>query len=134
MKARAFDNGVESFGRDADLVPGCRLHEFVGGVAMFIQGDEHGAGRQTDASARDEFDIHPFVTGHFENLVPERIAPNAGNERGRNTDLRQMRGHIEWRTARVFTRRQAIPQDLAEGVKLSGHDLAAETQSRPVRK
>ena len=94
---------------------------------MFIQRDEHGAGRQTDPSARDEFDIHPFVTGHFQNLVAERVAPDARNERGRNTDLRQMRGYVEWRTARVFTRRQAIPQDLAEGVKLSWHDLRAET-------
>ena len=101
---------------------------------MFVQGDEHGAGRQTDASAGDEFDIHPFVTGHFQNLVPEWIAPNAGNECGRNTNLRQMRGHVERRTARVFTRREAIPQNLAKGVKLSRHDLAAEMQLRPVRK
>src|SRR5467141_1433703 len=101
---------------------------------MFVQRDKHGAGRQTDASARDELNIHPFVTGHFQNLVPKRIAPNAGNECGRNTNLRQMRSHIEWRTARVVTRRKAIPEALAKGVKVSGHDLAPETQSRSVRK
>ena len=101
---------------------------------MVIQGDEHGACRQANASARDEFDIHPLVTGHFQDLVPERVATDARYERRRNTDLRQMRGHVEWRAARVFTRRQAIPQDLAEGVKLSRHDLAAQLQPRPVRK
>jgi len=134
MKARAFETASRAFFRNADLVPGRGFHQFVSGVAMFVQGDENGAGRQTDASARDEFDIHPFVTGHFQNLIAKRIAPNAGNECGKNTNLGQMRGHIEWRTARVFTRRQAIPQDLAKCVKLSGHDLAPETQLRPVRK
>ena len=70
---------------------------------MFIQRDEHRACRQTDSSACDELCIHPFVTGHFQDFVAKRIAPDAGNECGRNTDLGQMRRHIERRAARVFT-------------------------------
>src|SRR6202011_3345610 len=101
---------------------------------MFIERDDHCARRQTDASTRNELDVHPFVTGHFQDLVAEWVAPDARNERRRDTDLRQMRGDVERRTARVFTRRQAVPQDLAESVKLSGHDLAAETKPRQVRK
>ena len=76
---------------------------------MFIQRDDHRACRQTDPSTRNEFCIHSFVTSHFQDLVAKRIAPDAGNECGRNTDLGQMRRHIERRAARVFARRQAIP-------------------------
>jgi len=36
-----------------------------------------------------------------------------------------MRGHVERRTARVFTRRQAIPEDLAERLGNVNADLAA---------
>ena len=36
---------------------------------------------------------------------PQRIAPDTRNEGGRDTDLGQMRGHVERRTARMFTRR-----------------------------
>src|SRR5947208_5336785 len=101
---------------------------------MYIQREDPRSCPPTHPSTYTEFCIHSFVTSHFQDLVAKRIAPDAGNECGRNTDLGQMRRHIERRAARVFARRQAIPQDFAKSVKLSRHDLGAATQSRPVRK
>jgi hypothetical protein len=44
---------------------------------LFIERDNYRACRQTDASTRNKLDVHPFVSGHFEDLVAERVAPDA---------------------------------------------------------
>ena len=44
---------------------------------MFIERDNHGARRQTDASTCNEVDVHILVTGDFEDLIAERVAPDA---------------------------------------------------------
>ncbi len=116
-----FRDGRERFRRNFDLIPRGRLHQFVGGIGVCIQGHQHRARGKADARAGDKLCVDSFVLRHFQNLVAQGISADAGKERRGDAELSEMRGDIERSSTGMPARRQAIPKDFPKGVILSSH-------------